>query len=160
MPTQVFNGIGNPNGSVTGSPGDLYQERTGQLWINMAFPSTWARLATVDGPWLPVEPAIVPPAPNTDVPVLAGRFNLIGTTNGSQRALFPAAASVANGTALAIKLINYNGGIDLVPDGTDLIDGFPAGVALASFLDTDNAALLAISDGADAWWLRTNKLDE
>ena len=45
-PSQLFSGIGDPNGTVDGNPGDLYQDQSGKAWINTAAPSTWAQLAT------------------------------------------------------------------------------------------------------------------
>jgi hypothetical protein len=42
--SQVFSGSGNPNGVVDGNPGDVYQDQTGNFWINIAAPSTWTAL--------------------------------------------------------------------------------------------------------------------
>lgn len=42
--SQVFSGIGNPNGVVDGNPGDVYQDQTGKFWLNIAAPSTWVQL--------------------------------------------------------------------------------------------------------------------
>jgi len=42
--SQLFSGVGNPNGVVYGNPGDLYQEQTGQVWLNVAAPTTWIQL--------------------------------------------------------------------------------------------------------------------
>ena len=45
MASQVFSGSGDPNGVVFGIPGDLYQDQTGALWLNVAAPSSWIQFA-------------------------------------------------------------------------------------------------------------------
>jgi len=42
--SQIFSGTGDPNGVFAGNPGDVYQDQTGQLWVNTAAPSIWTLL--------------------------------------------------------------------------------------------------------------------
>jgi hypothetical protein len=44
--SKTYSGIGDPNGVVNGNPGDIYQDQTGKLWVNVAAPSTWEQLTT------------------------------------------------------------------------------------------------------------------
>ena len=46
--SQLFSGIGDPNGVVDGNPGDVYQDQTGKFWVNTAAPSTWQQVSTSD----------------------------------------------------------------------------------------------------------------
>src|SRR5574342_756024 len=45
--SQSLSGSGDPNGTVNGNPGDVYQDQTGKLWVNLAAPSTWALSSAV-----------------------------------------------------------------------------------------------------------------
>jgi hypothetical protein len=108
-------------------------------------------------PWLPVQATVTPLAPNTNVPIVAGRINPISTTNGGQLAVFPLAASVANGTPIVVKLLNYSGSIDLVRSGADLIDGT---TGLTSYLDANNACALVVSDGVSRWIIVRDSIGE
>ena len=47
--SQVFSGVGDPNGVVDGNPGDVYQDQTGAFWVNTVAPSTWAQASTGAG---------------------------------------------------------------------------------------------------------------
>jgi hypothetical protein len=43
---QLFSGTGDPNGVVHGSPGDVYQDKAGVLWINVTAPTTWSQITS------------------------------------------------------------------------------------------------------------------
>lgn len=49
--SQVFSSSGDPNGVVDGNPGDVCQDQTGKLWLNIAAPSTWIQLPGGDLGW-------------------------------------------------------------------------------------------------------------
>ena len=101
--------------------------------------------------FLPI--VMVEPPVGATTPVLADTFSIFNMTNGgSQTALFPAANSVPNGTALAIKVINIVVGSSLgfTASVGNTIDGFST---IPNYLVNSQGAALAISDGVNGWWL-------
>ena len=109
------------------------------------------------GGFLPIQTFSVP-GPGTTFNAVAGHFNLLdaSTSVGEVQAILPAAASVANGTALGIG--NYPGldgssstTIDLILHAGDAVNGQTTSPTTAFELDDTQAWLLLISDGVSNW---------
>ena len=139
MPQLILSGSGNPNGVAVGNPGDVFQDATGAMWVNTAFPSTWAKLSRVE----------IPTAVITgNTPVGLNVIARVDTSGGAVTVTLPPAF---NNPGVTIIVKDVGGlaavnNITVMPAGADTIDGAGAQVIAVS-----RGSLTFTSDGSTEW---------